>query len=284
MSASRSSWPASAWPTLLTMASSAARWRVSSMRRAFSSATLRLAARVARSRASALLKACGSRLSRAMTPRTRSPARMGTPSQRLGPQADGDGAAAGALFGGVEQERLARPDDDRRDAFAQRHRLGLVALALLHLVGEADLVRRRVVEGDEHRLRFEQPAHALAHELGDRREVELGGEGAADLVDQRQLGVALVGLGQQALGLLEEACVLQRNAHARREGGHEPLVGVAEGMGGRMGQDDDADHLLPGEERDAEPRLGRVRLFGEDRPHGDAPRRGCRVAASAWYG
>ena len=46
MSLSRSSCDAVAWPSSLTIASSAARWRVSSTSRAFSSATLRLAASV----------------------------------------------------------------------------------------------------------------------------------------------------------------------------------------------------------------------------------------------
>ena len=53
ISFSRSSWEAVACPRSLTIASSAARWRVSSTRRAFSSATLRLVARVFSNRTSA---------------------------------------------------------------------------------------------------------------------------------------------------------------------------------------------------------------------------------------
>ena len=58
---------------------------------------------------------------------------------------------------------------------------------------------------------------ALADELDDRLEVELRGERLADLVDERQLGGALVGLGQQTLRLVEQAGVLEGDAHARRE-------------------------------------------------------------------
>ena len=59
-----------AWPTLLTIASSATRWRVSSISRAFSSATLRLAASVVSRRTSPSLKAFSrSRFWSEMTPR-----------------------------------------------------------------------------------------------------------------------------------------------------------------------------------------------------------------------
>ncbi len=85
---------------------------------------------------------------------------------------------------------------------------------------------QRDVEG----VRREQIADALAHELDDGVEVELLGERGTDLVDDRELGGPLVGLGQEALRLVEEARVLERHAHARRERGEEPLVGVAEGV------------------------------------------------------
>ena len=43
------------------------------------------------------------------------------------------------------------------------------------------------------------------------------------LVDDRQLGRALVGLGQQPLRLVEQARVLEGDAHARRERAQQPL-------------------------------------------------------------
>ena len=51
-----------------------------------------------------------------------------------------------------------------------------------------------VVEGDEQRPRVEDLADPLADELDDRLELELLGEGLADLVDEGQLGVPLAGL------------------------------------------------------------------------------------------
>ena len=66
--------------------------------------------------------------------------------------------------------------------------------------------------------RLEDRPDPLADEVDDRLEVELLGEGLADLVDDRQLGGALVGLRQQALRLVEQAGVLEGDAHARGEG------------------------------------------------------------------
>ena len=49
-----------------------------------------------------------------------------------------------------------------------------------------------------------------------------------DAVDHRELGVALLGLLQQPLRLVEEARVLERDAHARRDRRQQAHVGVAE--------------------------------------------------------
>src|SRR3990172_6592351 len=134
---------------------------------------------------------------------------------RFGPDVpDEDGPVGEALVLGPDPEWLSRLDDDRGQPLAHRDRVGVVALTFLDLVRELDHVRRRVVEGDERRPRLEQAAHALADELGDGLEVELRRESAADLVDERQLRGALVGLGQQALRLVEQAGVRQRHAHA----------------------------------------------------------------------
>ena len=76
---------ASACPTLFTIASSAARWRVSSNSRAFSSATLRLPARVVSSPTSLSLKACSrSRFCSEMTPVACPPTTSGTKTADFG--------------------------------------------------------------------------------------------------------------------------------------------------------------------------------------------------------
>ena len=78
----------------------------------------------------------------------------------------------------------------------------------------------------------------VADEVVHRLHVELGGQALLDAVDDRQLGGALVGLGQEALGLVEQAGVLERDAHARGERAEQPLVGLAEGvrLGGSRGR------------------------------------------------
>ena len=62
------------------------------------------------------------------------------------------------------------------------------------------------------------------------------GEALLDAVDDRQLGRALVGLGQEPLGLVEQARVLERDAHARGERRDEALVGL--GVGVALGESD----------------------------------------------
>ena len=52
----------------------------------------------------------------------------------------------------------------------------------------------------------------------DALHVELGRERRLHAVDDRELGGALLGLLEQALRLVEEARVLQRDAHARGDG------------------------------------------------------------------
>ena len=64
-------------------------------------------------------------------------------------------------------------------------------------------------------------------------EVELLRQCLADLVDDGELGVALVRLGQQALRLVEEARALERDGHARGERAQEPLICLVVRIGAR---------------------------------------------------
>ena len=59
----------------------------------------------------------------------------------------------------------------------------------------------------------------------------LRGEALLDAVDDRQLGRALVGLGEQPLGLVEQPRVLQGHGQTRRESRQQPDVRLAEGVG-----------------------------------------------------
>ena len=94
-------------------------------------------------------------------------------------------------------------------------------LAALDHVGEEEHPARIVVDRDADHLRVEDLAHPVADEVIDRLRVELPGDRGLDAVDQRQLGVPLP-------GLLDEARVLERGADAAGERDEQPLVGVAE--------------------------------------------------------
>ena len=109
--------------------------------------------------------------------------------------------------------------------------------------------------------RVEDRPDPLADELDDRLEVELLGERLADLVDDRELGGALVRLGQQPLRLVEQPRVLEGDAHARRRASPSNRSSA---LGERvlapmLVEDDDADHPVAGQDRDAQPRLGAQR-------------------------
>ena len=64
----------------------------------------------------------------------------------------------------------------------------------------------------------------------DPLEVELRRERRLHAVDDRELGGALLGLLQQALRLVEEARVLQRDAHAGATVAQQATSAVAEGV------------------------------------------------------
>ena len=79
-------------------------------------------------------------------------------------------------------------------------------------------------------LGVEDLPHPLADELVHRLHLELRGQALLDVVDDRELGRPLVRLGQQPLGLVEQARVLERDAHARGKRAEQALVGLAEGV------------------------------------------------------
>ena len=86
---------------------------------------------------------------------------------------------------------------------------------VVQLVRERDLVPDAVIQGDVHVPGIEDRGEALADELDDGLEIELLHQRGADLVDHGEFGVPLLGLGEEALRLVEEAGVLERDAHAR---------------------------------------------------------------------
>ena len=78
-----------------------------------------------------------------------------------------------------------------------------------------------VEHGDVDHLRVEDLMEPVADEVVHRLHLEVLGQAALDVVDQRELGVALP-------GLLEQPGVLERDAQAPGERRQEPDVGVAE--------------------------------------------------------
>ena len=117
----------------------------------------------------------------------------------------------------VEQQRLSRRQDARRQAAAHRHRLLRFADAVLDVIRERDDVVGLVLEGDEGDVGRERLAHLLADQLDQRREVELRGDRLADAVDRVELGDTLA-------GLVDQPRVLERDAEAGRERRQQPDV------------------------------------------------------------
>ncbi len=227
ISAPRSSCEASACPTLLTVASSATRWRVSCTRCAFWSAAPTLPASVTSNRWSESLNAC-SRID-------------------VLQRDDARGTAAGVER--HEEHRLRRLSGDRRRVAVvlgrrrdivvheqgltglehvlpetdERHRLDDEALPPLDHEGEAEKSRRLVVGRDADCLRVVHLLDLVADHLVDRLRVELGGDRGLHAVDQGELCVP-------PPRLVDQPGVLQRHAETGGERRQESLIRAAEGM------------------------------------------------------
>ena len=106
---------------------------------------------------------------------------------------------------------------------------------------------------------LKQLAQLVADEVDDRLEVELRGHALLDAVDDRELGGALLGFLQQPLRLVEQARVLERDAHARGDGAEQPHLGLAVGVLALVVlQHDRAEHAIARDDRHEHARLRRV--------------------------
>ena len=212
ISASSSSCSASACPTLFTIASSAARWRVSSNSRAFSSATLRLAGERRQEPDVGLAERvlAVEVLQRDHAGR-RPPTTSGTNTADFGLARDHDRlpdlASARRVL--VDQQRLARLEDVLAEADVADRLVREPHAALDRSTGSRISARRRVEDPDVDDLRVEDLLHPVSDEVVHRLRLELRGEAALHVVDQRELGVALP-------RLVEQPRVLERDAQARR--------------------------------------------------------------------
>ena len=98
-------------------------------------------------------------------------------------------------------------------------------------------------------------------QVHDRLEIELSGKSGADLVDQHELRRALIGLAQEALGLVEEPSVLQCHAHARRDRADSRRSSLSVKASRRSSESATTPiGLVPGHDRDAQPGLAHGRL------------------------
>ena len=90
-----------------------------------------------------------------------------------------------------------------------------------------DEVELLVAPADAHVAGVEELAQLVTHEVDDGLEVELGRHPLLDAVDDGELGRAVLGFLEQALRLVEEARVVQRDAHAGGERLQQANIGVA---------------------------------------------------------
>jgi hypothetical protein len=136
-----------------------------------------------------------------------------------------------------------------------------------------DLVRGGVVEPDVDVLRLEHVAELVAHQVVDRLHVELGSEAFLDAVDDRELGRSLLGLLEEALGLVEQAGIFEGNTHARRNRGQEPDFAFAKRILPLVVLDQEiAQHAVAADDRHVDCRKRRVRS-GDYRHSGGSHRR-----------
>ena len=208
-------WARPSW-TLLMSASSAARSSVSasrrfvsSKRRAFSSATLRLPASVISSRTSDSEKAFSrSRFCSEITPRA-SPAtierreqvrlrRLALDRRRAGPARSPAPSTSSLISSGsrVSSTCLRRPMIGIGSSGKRTPRSMVYGKWIASGVP--------VEDADVHDLRVEDLLDLVADQVVHRLHVQVLGEALLDAGDDRQLGGALIGLGQQALRLVEE--------------------------------------------------------------------------------
>ena len=88
---------------------------------------------------------------------------------------------------------------------------------------------------------MEHLAQLVAHQVDQALEIELGGQALLHAVDDRELGVALLGLVQQAAGLGKQPGILQGHTQAGGQGAQQPHVRAAEGVLVEALQGDDPD-------------------------------------------
>mmetsp|Transcript_891 Transcript_891/g.2090 ORF Transcript_891/g.2090 Transcript_891/m.2090 type:complete len:474 (+) Transcript_891:285-1706(+) len=138
---------------------------------------------------------------------------------RLSAQAGHDHAAQRSGTGRqvfVDEQGLAGAHHLGGEAEQGRFEARHIAAAVGQLVGVADLVLGAVDDPDGDALLAKDLGQFVADDHVDVGQVQPPGQRGLHRVDDRQLGVAGLGLLQQALGFVEQPGVLERCAHRRR--------------------------------------------------------------------
>ena len=97
--------------------------------------------------------------------------------------------------------------------------------------------------------------------IAEEKTLQFGDEPLLNAIDDRQLGVALLGLVEEAVCLLKEAGVLQGDTHTGRQRTEKPDVGLGVAVLGIVLDGDSASHLIAGKDRHTQVRF-RVLLCG----------------------
>ena len=88
-----------------------------------------------------------------------------------------------------------------------------------------------MIEGtDDDRLRIEHALDLVADQIEDGLHIQFGCQAFLHTVDDRKFGGALFGFFEQALGLIEEAGILQRHTHGVGERLQQAHIRFTEGM------------------------------------------------------
>ena len=151
----------------------------------------------------------------------------------------------------VDEQWFARLEDVMTWPGGQPDRLVREAHTSLERVGEPHQAGRAVDHADIDGLRVEDLLDPVPHEVIHRLHLEVLGQASLDVVDQRQLGVPLT-------RLLEQPCILQRDAQTSGEGRQQTDVGLTERMlAVQVLERDHALGLVADDQRDEDGRLGR---------------------------
>ena len=164
-------------------------------------------------------------------------------------------------------------------------------MTVLERVGVVQEARHLVEEHDRDVVVGEDGAQLVADEVDDRLELEFRGDALLDRVDHGQLTGALLGLAQEAFGLLEQQRALERHTDARSDRRQQSNLRVAVRMlAVEVLEVDAPDHRVASDDRHRHQRFRRLRagengcVGGHRADHDRCARRPHAVEGSTWSG